>query len=47
MSGTIALSEISALDHELLNDAVEGRTLVSKALLTSCKGTAELVSDLL
>lgn len=34
-SGTITLCEVTSLDHEVLDDTVEGRTLITVALLTS------------
>ena len=36
---TIALCEVSTLDHELLDDTVEGRSLVAETLLSCCKCT--------
>ena len=41
-SGAIALCEISSLDHEVLDDSVECRTLVAKILL-SCGQSAEVL----
>ena len=32
-AGAVALGEVTTLNHELLDDAVEGRPLVAKALL--------------
>jgi hypothetical protein len=34
-SQTIALGEVTTLDHEILDNTVEGRVLVTKALLAS------------
>jgi len=36
-TGTVALCEITTLDHEVLDDTVEGRALESEALLASSK----------
>jgi hypothetical protein len=41
-SGAITLCEISSLDHEVLDDSVECRALVSKILL-SCGQSAEVL----
>lgn len=41
----IASGEVSSLNHELLDDAVEGRALVAEALLAGSKGT-EVLSGL-
>ena len=41
-TGAVAPSEITALDHEVLDDAVEGRALVSKALLAGRESTEVL-----
>jgi hypothetical protein len=38
----IATSEVTALEHELGDDAVEGRVSVSKALLASAESTEVL-----
>jgi len=38
-AGSIASSEIAALSHEVRNDSVEARALVSKASLASAKLT--------
>jgi hypothetical protein len=38
----VATSEIATLDHELGNDPVEARTLVSEALLASAESTKVL-----
>ena len=38
----VATSEIATLDHELGDDPVEGRALVSKALLASAQSTKVL-----
>jgi hypothetical protein len=40
----IATGEVTALKHELGDDAVEGRALVSKALLASAESTEVLDS---
>lgn len=39
MSPYIAAGEVTALEHELRDDTVEGRALVAKALLAGAKGT--------
>lgn len=41
-TGAVALGEVTALDHELLDDTVEGRVLVAVTLLASSKGTEVL-----
>lgn len=41
-TGAIALGEIAALDHEVLDNAVEGRALVAKALLAGGQSTEVL-----
>lgn len=41
-AGTITLGEVTTLDHELLDDAVEGRPLISETLLASGKSTEVL-----
>jgi len=38
-AGSVTPGEITTLDHELLDDAVESRSLVAKALLASSQGT--------
>ena len=35
---TVTIREITSLDHELADDAVESRAFIAKALFTSCKG---------
>jgi hypothetical protein len=40
--GRTASSKVSTLDHELVDDAVEGRALVSEALLASGQSTMPL-----
>jgi hypothetical protein len=42
---TVAVSKVTALDHEVLDDTVECRTLISKALLAS-RESAEVFSGL-
>lgn len=42
---TIAPCEVTALDHEVLDDTVESRPLVTKVLLASCEST-EVLSGL-
>lgn len=44
-TGTVTLGEVTTLNHEVLDDAVEGRALVTEALLTGSKGT-EVLSGL-
>lgn len=44
-TGTIALGEVTALDHELLDDSVESRSLVTKALLAG-RQSSEVLSGL-
>lgn len=44
-TGAIALGEVTTLDHELLDDTVEGRALITEALLASGK-SAEVFSGL-
>lgn len=39
---TVTVSEITTLDHKLLDDSVESRALVSKTLLASGKSTKVL-----
>jgi hypothetical protein len=41
----IASSEVTALEHELWDDTVEGRALVSKTLLTGAE-SSEVLSGL-
>lgn len=38
----VATSEVTALEHELGDDAVEGRALVAEALLTGAESTEVL-----
>ena len=42
---TIAIGEVAALDHELLDDSVEGRSLVTEALL-ACAQSTEILGGL-
>lgn len=44
-ASAVALGEVTALDHELLDDAVEVGALVAVALLAGCKG-AEVLGGL-
>jgi len=44
-AGAIATSEVTALQHELRNDAMEGRALVAEALLASAE-SAEVLGSL-
>ena len=37
-ASAIALGEVTALDHEVLNDTVESRALIAEALLASSQG---------
>lgn len=41
-AGAIALGEVTALDHELLDHSVEGRALVAEALLACSQGAEVL-----
>ena len=51
---TVTVSEVTTLDHEVLNDTVEGRSFIAKALLTSsesagneqCQQGAEASSEI-
>ena len=43
-TGTVATGEVTALEHELGDDSVEGRALVAEALLASAEGTEVLSS---
>jgi hypothetical protein len=45
-TSAVALGEVTALDHEVLDDTVEGRALVTKALLASSK-SSEVLGSLL
>ena len=45
-AGAVALGEVTALDHEVLDDAVEGRALVTKALL-ACSKSSEVLGGLM
>lgn len=36
---TVMLGEVTTLNHEVLDDTVEGRSLIAKALLTSGEST--------
>ena len=38
-TGSVAVGEVTTLDHELLDDTVEGGALISEALLASGQGT--------
>lgn len=44
-AGTIALGEVTTLDHEVLDDTVESRPLIPEALLASSQ-SAEVLSRL-
>jgi hypothetical protein len=44
-TGAIALGEVTTLDHEVLNNAVEARSLVAEAFLAGRK-SAEVLSSL-
>lgn len=44
-TGAVTIGKVTALDHELLDDTVEGRTLIAEALLASGEG-AEVLSGL-
>lgn len=44
-TGAVALGEVTALDHELLDDTVEGRTFISESLLPG-RESAEVLSGL-
>ena len=44
-ASTVPLGEVTTLDHELLDNAVEVGALVAEALLASSKGT-EVLSGL-
>lgn len=44
-TSAISLSEVSSLNHELLDDSVKGRSLVAEAILASCK-CSEVLSGL-
>jgi hypothetical protein len=39
---TIAFCEVSSLDHEVLNDTVEGRALIAEALLAGSESSEVL-----
>lgn len=41
-SSAVALREVTTLDHEVLDDTVEGRVLVSKSLLTRAESSEVL-----
>ena len=41
-ASAVSLGEVTALDHELLDDAVEGRSLVAEALLAGGEGAEVL-----
>jgi hypothetical protein len=41
-TSAVSVGEVAALDHEVLDDTVEGRTLISKTLLTGSQGTMQL-----
>jgi hypothetical protein len=38
-ASSVSIGEVTALDHELLDDTVEGRALISIALLAGGQGT--------
>jgi hypothetical protein len=40
---TVSVGKVTSLDHEVLDDTVEGGSLVAKALLASCQ-SAEVLS---
>lgn len=44
-TGTIALGEVTTLDHEVLDDTVESRALIAEALLAGSQ-SAEVLSSL-
>jgi len=44
-TGAISLGEVTALDHELLDDTVEGRPFIAESLLSSREG-AEVLGGL-
>lgn len=44
-TSSVALGEVTTLDHEVLDDTVESRSLITEALLTSGEG-AEVLSGL-
>lgn len=39
-AGSVSFGEVATLNHELLDDAVEGRALVAKALFAGGQSTA-------
>lgn len=41
-SGTIALGEVTTLDHEVLDDTVEAGTLITETLFASCQSSEVL-----
>jgi len=43
-AGAVTLGEVTTLDHEVLDDTVESRALVAKALLASSKSSEVLGS---
>lgn len=43
-TSTIALGEVSTLNHELLDDTVELRALITESLLASSKRTVSRIS---
>lgn len=44
-TSSIAVGEVTTLDHEVLDDTVEGRALISEALLAGSQ-SAEVLSGL-
>lgn len=42
---TVTLGKVTALDHKVLDNAVEGRALISEALLASSKSTRILSGE--
>ena len=44
-TGSVALGEVSSLDHERLDDTVELGALVAEALLAGCQCTAQAQSE--
>ena len=43
-AAAIAGGEVTALDHEVLDDTVESRAFIAEALLAGCQGTEVLSS---
>lgn len=42
---TVTLGEVTTLDHKVLDNTVEGRALISEALLASSKSTRTLSGE--